>query len=263
MKLALTQLGPIIQSVAAAAALRHASAEAAARREGPPIPRNGRQAFVDALRAPGLSLLAEHKRRAPSAGVLCTEDALERIVTAYADSGAAAVSILTEEAHFGGCLQDLARAAAVAPKLPRLRKDFLLDFAMVAESVAAGADAILLLAVVHEPSALAELTAAAQEQDLAVLCEVHDEEELEAALVAAPDAIGINARDLRDFTIDLGQVERLLPQVPSSVVRVAESGLQELADFRRMQHAGADAALVGTTLMRHPERLAAWVRSLS
>jgi len=172
--------------------------------------------------------------------------------------------VLTEQDHFRGALADLAAVAGCG--LPRLRKDFLLDEGMVLESVAAGADAVLLLAVCLPDPLLGELRACAAECGLAVLLEVHDERELERALAVAPDCVGVNARDLRSFAIDLGTVERLLPRVPETAVRVAESGIHGEEQLRRVRAAGADAALVGTALMRADDpggQLAAWRAALT
>ena len=204
--------------------------------------------------------MAEHKRKAPSAGILTQEDSVEERCASYARQGASALSILTEQDAFAGDLEHLIRAADAG--LPRLRKDFILDSWMVEESAAAGADAILLMAVCLEGSLLVELTEAAHACGLAVLCEVHDASELERALACEADCIGVNARDLRTFDIDLQTTLDLLPQVPEDQVRVAESGIRAFAQLLQVRSAGADAVLVGTALMQHPERCAEWVTRL-
>ena len=167
---------------------------------------------------------------------------------AYADAGADALSILTEMDHFEGHPDDLVAAGCAG--VPRLRKDFMLGVDMVKRSVPMGADAVLLLAVCLDDAELADLRDAARDLGLAVLLEVHDEAELDRALRVQPDCVGVNARDLRTFEVDLTVPETVLPCIPSSYVRVAESGIRCAADAARMAAAGADAVLVGETLMR-------------
>lgn len=257
-----TRLDPILKSVAAHAEERRAA------RGGPaiadPDPVRGAR-FVEALSMPGeLSFIAECKRRSPSVGVLSEESNLSDRAQSYADGGAAALSILTEEDHFQGRITDLADAAGTG--LPRLRKDFMLSVDMVVESVAMGADAVLLLAVCLDDVQLMDMRAAARDLGLAVLLEVHDDAELERGLRVAPDCLGINARDLRTFEVDLAVSERLLPQVPKDIVRVAESGIHRPEDALRMLRAGADAALVGEALMKSAdpaETLRSWRRFVS
>ena len=244
-----TRLDPILESVAAKAARRGpAAAPVEGLREGDSIER-----FCRALGAPGLSLIAECKRRAPSQGQLSEELDLAKRAESYARGGAAALSILTEEEHFQGHPRDL--AAVQSAGIPRLRKDFLISTEMVLESPGMGADGVLLICACLEDALLQDLAVCAREQGLFTLVEVHDEAELEqAARLCCPEigvgAIGVNARDLRDFSIDLATVERILPLMPKGVLSVAESGLQGTEDLRRVRAAGADAALVGTALMR-------------
>jgi indole-3-glycerol phosphate synthase len=261
LNLADTRLGPILEAVSARMQERRAAGglERLLERDlGQPT--GGRSAFVDALRDGGLSILAEHKRNAPSAGVLEVRDSVEERCSSYARQGASALSVLTEQDAFDGELEHLIRAAIAG--LPRLRKDFILDPWMVEESAAAGADAVLLMAVCLEGALLHELTCAAHESGIAVLCEVHDAEELERALDCGADCIGVNARDLRTFEIDLQTTLGLLPQVSVDRVRVAESGLVEFGQLLQVRNAGADAALIGTALMQRPERCADWVERL-
>jgi len=239
--------------------LRDVRARTAARRRALPLaalrgdhaPDPARRArFVNALRGArgGFALIAECKRSSPSAGVLDADTPLAERALAYARGGADALSVLTEEDHFSGSALDL---ASVAPAgLPRLRKDFLLDEGMVWESLGYGADAVLLIAEALPGAALAELRACASEAGLAVLIEAHDAEQLERAIVVAPDCVGVNARDLRDFRVDLDRAATLLATIPNSFVRIAESGIHSVDDLRRMRAAGADAALVGEALMR-------------
>ncbi len=248
MKARGTRLEPILDSVRARLdARRRALPLAELRRAATPDPTR-RARFVGALKTGELEVIAEIKRRSPAKGDLAlAADPLDQ-ARRYARGGAAALSVLTEEDHFRGSPDDLQRVAPAG--LPRLRKDFLLDESMVIEGLLWGADAVLLLACVLEGALLGELCAAARELGVASLVEVHDDEELARALAVEPDLVGINARDLTTFTIDLATVERLIPQVPARFVRVAESGIATLADLRRVRAAGADAALVGEALMR-------------
>lgn len=217
------------------------------RRQTSPNPA-GRARFVHALRGDEVAVIAECKRRSPSAGMLLDDRDLGARAQAYADGGAAALSILTEEDHFKGGLVELVNVASA--KLPRLRKDFILDEYMVMESVNAGADAILLLAVCLDDVLLGELRAQAFELGLAVLLEVHDEHELDRALEVEPDCLGVNARNLTTFEVDLAHTEAMLPRIDPRFVRVAESGLRTPADVARVVAAGADAVLIGEALMK-------------
>lgn len=258
------RLAPILAAVARRGAERRARLPLAELERGVTPDPARRARFLAALGAPGLSIVAEHKRRSPAAGGLAGAgpQGAARLV-AYGRGGAAALSILTEEDHFGGALGDLAEAAAAG--LPRLRKDFLLDEGMVLESLPAGADAVLLIVAALADPVLARLRRLAGELGLAVLVEVHDEPELARALEVEPDVLGVNARDLDTFAVDLAQVERLLPRVPPGLLRLAESGIENSADLLRVRAAGADGALVGSALMRatDPERLlATWREAL-
>jgi indole-3-glycerol phosphate synthase len=208
--------------------------------------------FSEALSRHGLSVIAEHKRRSPSVGPIRADLTVEDVVTAYARGGAAAVSVLTERHHFGGSLDDL-RAARAATDLPILRKDFVIDRYQLYESAAAGADAVLLIVAALEPSALAALHEEALGLDLDVVVEVHDEEELEAALAVDAEVIGINNRDLSDFSVDVGRTHELLASVPAGKTVVSESGFSTRAELDRLEQVGVDAVLIGETLMRAPD----------
>lgn len=208
-----------------------------------------RRPFIDALRRDGLSLIAEHKRSSPSAGVIRDDLALEEVVRAYERGGAAALSVLTEGPSFGGSLEDL-RAARASSSLPILRKDFVVDPYQVGESLAWGADAILLIVAALSPEELAELHGLAGELGLAALVEVHDERELERALTAGAQLIGINNRDLRTLEVDTARTFGLRARVPASITVVAESGFGSRAQLDELEAAGVDAVLIGETLMR-------------
>lgn len=213
--------------------------------------------FNEALLRPGVAVIAEHKRRSPSAGTIREGASVEEIVKAYEAGGAACLSVLTDEPHFGGTLDDLRRARA-AVDLPVLRKDFVVDPYQVIEAAAWEADAILLIVAALEPEALAELHAQARELDLDVLVEVHGPEELEAALeVIDPDIIGINNRDLTDFTVDTARTHDLLVDVPAGKTVVAESGFYSREQIDELERVGCDAVLIGEALMRSDDLTAA------
>ena len=223
-----------------------------------------RERFLAGFPKGELGFITEMKRRSPSAGMLLVEADDPRstlptrtprpgpkwssLAEAYRKAGASAISVLTEEDHFAGSLDDL--RAVEFTKLPRLRKDFLVDEAMLWESCLYGADAVLLLPAILEPGELAVLRNVARELGLAVLLEVHDERELELAIPLEPELLGVNARDLKTLRVDLATVERLLPRVPGGPIKVAESGIRTVEDLKRVRAAGADAVLVGETLVR-------------
>jgi indole-3-glycerol phosphate synthase len=212
-----------------------------ARREGRP--------FNEALAAPGMSVIAEFKRRSPAAGDLPRgSDPVEHIVRAYERGGAAALSILTEGEYFGGSIADL-RAARATTDLPILRKDFTLDRYQLYEAAAVQADAVLLIVAVLERDELEQLHAEAGELDLDCLIEVHDAEELETALEIDADVIGINNRNLSDFSVDVGTTFELLADVPAGKTVVSESGIRSRQQIEDLEQVGVDAVLVGETLM--------------
>jgi indole-3-glycerol phosphate synthase len=228
--------------------------EVARRRASLPADRLGERdgelrGFARALAAPGLSLIAEHKRRSPSAGAIRDGLAIEEVVTAYERGGARALSVLTDGPSFGGSLDDL-RAARAATALPVLRKDFIVDEYQLHESFAAGADAILLIVAAHDRSRLSDLHSVALELGLDALVEVHDERELEVAVAIGASVIGINNRDLTTLAVDVERTHQLLPGVPSGATVVAESGLRDREQLDRLAAAGVDAVLMGETLMR-------------
>ncbi len=216
--------------------------------------------FVGALRGPRLAVIAEMKQRTPSMGVLSDDYQPADIAHAYADGGAAAISVLTHMAGFGGRIEHI-RAVRAATQLPILRKDFVTDPYEVAESRACGADAVLLIVAALEAAQLRDLVALTKSRGMAALVEVHDEAQTAAALEAGAPAIGVNHRDLRTFDVDLGLTERLRKLVPREVMLVAESGIHSADDSRRMREAGADAILVGEMLMRAADP-AAQIRAL-
>jgi indole-3-glycerol phosphate synthase len=213
-------------------------------------------ALSSALRTPEIGVIAEFKRRSPSAGELCRDATLPDVVGAYVDGGAVALSILTEEPNFGGSLEDLV-IAREACALPLLRKDFIVDPYQLHEAAAAGADAVLLIVAALSGAELASLREQACALGLEALVEVHDEHEVEIAVAAGAEIVGVNNRDLRDFSVDVGRTERLLAALPADVLVVSESGISEPGQLHRLQSLGVSAVLVGETLMRAPDPAAA------
>jgi len=204
--------------------------------------------FAGALSAPGLSVVAEIKRASPSAGFIREADPAEW-GSRYQREGASCLSVLTEPERFGGSLQDL-DAARGSTTLPVLRKDFTVDEVQILEA-GTRADSVLLIAALFDAAALARYVSLAVEIGLTPLVEIHDEEEANLALESGARVIGVNNRDLRDFTVDLGTFERLAPKIAGATL-VAESGVKSPADARRLRDAGADAVLVGEAAMRDP-----------
>ena len=208
--------------------------------------------FQEALAHPGTSLIAEFKRRSPSAGVIREGSSVTDIVRAYEAGGAAAISVLTEEVHFGGSLDDLYEARR-ATQLPILRKDFCVDLYQLYEAKVAGADAVLLVVGSLRWDDLERLYAESQELDLDAIVEVHHEEELDIALELDVDVIGINNRNLEDFTVDIQTTVDLLAGIPTGKTVVSESGIRTRAEIEELERVGVDAVLIGETLMRAPE----------
>ncbi len=216
-------------------------------------PRGLRAALAE---GPAPRVIAEIKRRSPSRGEIRPDLDPVGCAKCYADSGAAAISVLTDERYFGGHLDHLEQVRR-AVAVPVLRKDFLTDRYQVDEARVRGADAVLLIAAAFAPDARVERLRGLREHaaglGLDALVEVHDAEELEAALAAGADLVGINNRDLRTFEVDLAVTERLAPSVPEGVVIVAESGIRTREDIDRLARSGADAFLVGESLMSEPD----------
>jgi indole-3-glycerol phosphate synthase len=204
--------------------------------------------FTGALSAPGLSVISEIKRASPSAGFIREADPAEW-GSRYESEGARCLSVLTEPERFEGSLEDL-DAARANTALPVLRKDFTVDEAQILET-GTGADAVLLIAALFDAAALARCVSLAVEVGLTPLVEVHDPEEANLALESGASVIGVNNRDLRDFTVDLATFERLAPMLAGATL-VAESGVKSPEDARRLHDAGADAVLVGEAAMRDP-----------
>jgi indole-3-glycerol phosphate synthase len=208
--------------------------------------------FAAALRAGGLSVISEIKRASPSAGNIREVDPAAW-ADRYEDEGASCLSVLTEPDRFKGSLEDL-DAARERVGIPVIRKDFTVDESQVLEA-ATRADAVLLIAALFDATTLARYVSLAVEVGITPLVEIHDEGEADLALESGAGVIGVNNRDLRDFTVDLGTFERLAPRLAGATL-VAESGVKSVEDARRLREAGADAVLVGEAAMRDPALVA-------
>jgi indole-3-glycerol phosphate synthase len=210
--------------------------------------------FRDALQSTrGVSVIAEIKRRSPSKGLIREDFDAVRVARAYADAGAACISVLTDQHFFGGSLDDLARVRA-AVDTPLLRKDFVIDEFQIDEARVVGADAVLLIVAAVDDNDLKAFHGHAKTLGLDVLVEVHDDEELQRALAIGSDLIGVNNRDLRTFVVDLSTTERIAARIADpNIVLVAESGISTVEDVARLERAGATGFLVGESLMRQPD----------
>lgn len=210
--------------------------------------------FTEALRAPGqaIRLIAEIKSASPSAGVILDHPDVGQIAQQYSRGGASAISVVTEPRFFRGSRDWIAQASR-ASGLPVLMKDFILEPAQIYEGIAGGADAVLLLASLLSAEELRRFLGILDSLDADGLVEVHDEEELDRAVAAGGRIIGVNHRDLRDFSVDLATAERLAPRIPAQAIRVAESGIKTAEDVARLQRAGFDAVLVGESLLRQSD----------
>jgi indole-3-glycerol phosphate synthase len=210
--------------------------------------------FRAALDAPGggLRVIAEVKKASPSRGVIREDFDPVALARAYARNGAAALSVLTDEKYFQGKLEFLERIREAVP-LPILRKDFVIDPYQIRESRARGADAILLIVAALDRAELRSLLAEAREAGFQCLVEVHSEAELDAAVDAGAEIIGINNRDLRTFEVDLETTRRLAPKVPAGVIAVCESGIHSREDLRSLAASGVRCFLIGESLMRAPD----------
>ncbi len=211
--------------------------------------------FLGALSVPDshLRVISEFKRKSPSKGELASNLDPRTMAVSYAQGGAAAMSVLTDQQYFGGSVADLQNARA-AISIPVLRKDFIIDEVQIYESRAIGADAILLiLAAIAEDSLLMDLQSLAQSFGMGVLVEAHSADEVERAIALDVEILGVNARNLADFAEDREGVAALAGQIPSGFVAVAESAIRSLEDATKMADAGFNAVLVGEALVRHPD----------
>lgn len=211
--------------------------------------------FKDALSREGVNIIAEFKRASPSLGDI--DVAADPVAKAkiYESGGAAAMSVLCDAARFKGSVEDLRRVAASGAKIPLLAKDFISEKERLREVKAAGASAALLIVRYLDDEKLSELLAEARSLGLDALVETHSEEEIKRAVAVGADIIGVNCRDLSNFTVDMSISERLLKAIPDGIVKVAESGIKTSADIARLRAAGANAFLIGTTLMKSQDPL--------
>ena len=206
--------------------------------------------FKDALSREGVNIIAEFKRASPSLGDI--DVAADPVAKAkiYESGGAAAMSVLCDAARFKGSVEDLRRVAASGAKIPLLAKDFISEKERLREVKDAGASAALLIVRYLDDGKLSELLAEARSLGLDALVETHSEEEIKRAVAVGADIIGVNCRDLSNFTVDVSISERLLKAIPDGIVKVAESGIKTNADIARLRAAGANAFLIGTALMK-------------
>ncbi len=207
-----------------------------------------RRDFAGALLNTSPAIIAEIKKASPSKGLLLPDFDPRRIAEVYQTGGAAALSVLTDERHFQGSLADLESARA-AVTLPVLRKDFTIDRAQIVEAASSGADAILLIAAILAERELRDFRELAETYKMTALVEVHDGDELCAAIASGARVIGVNNRDLRTFEVSLETSLRLVERIPDGVLKVAESGIHSAADVHRLRQAGFQAFLVGEHLM--------------
>ena len=211
--------------------------------------------FKDALKRDGVNIIAEFKRASPSLGDI--DVAADPVAKAkiYEAGGAAAMSVLCDAARFKGSVEDLRRVAASGAKIPLLAKDFISEKERLREVKDAGASAALLIVRYLDDAQLAGLLAEARGLGLDALVETHSEEEIKRAVAVGVDIIGVNCRDLSNFTVDVSISERLLKAIPDGIVKVAESGIKTNADIARLRAAGANAFLIGTALMKSQDPL--------
>lgn len=222
--------------------------------------------FAASLARPGVGVIAEIKRGSPSRGIFPTAVVAAEVAAAYVAGGARAISVLTDGPFFHGSLADLRDVAAVAhaaaTPVPVLRKDFIVDPYQVVEARANGADALLLIVAALDDAMLRSLLAETRRLGMEALVEVHDEGEMARAAKAGARVVGINNRDLRDFSVDLATTERIAPLAPAGVVVVGESGIFGRDDVLRLQRAGVSAVLVGEGVILRDDRAAA-IRDLT
>jgi len=212
------------------------------------LPR-GFRAQLQRIAEDGIAVIAELKKASPSKGLIRPDFRPSQLAPELAKAGAAALSVLTDEEFFQGSLQYLHEASSSA-SLPCLRKDFIVDEFQIVEARANGGDAVLLIVAALGQKELESLAASARGYGLDVLCEAHDEAELQRALDAGCDLIGVNSRNLRTFEVDLATAFRLVERIPDSCVRVAESGIHSGGDISSLRSAGYDAFLIGESLMQ-------------
>ena len=217
------------------------------------LPVSAERPFYDALKAPGISFICEVKKASPSKGVIAEDFPYTSIAREYEQAGANAISCLTEPFYFQGSDTYLKEIVQTV-KIPVLRKDFTVDPYMIYQAKLLGASAVLLICAILDPGELSEYQVIAEELGLSALVETHDEHEIETALSAGAKIVGVNNRDLRDFTVDINNSVRLRKHVPGEIAFVSESGIKTREDIARLVENGTDAVLIGETLMRSPDK---------
>ncbi len=222
------------------------------RKEAEALPRDRAGSFRKALNRPGLNFICEVKKASPSKGLIASDFPYMDIARQYEAAGAAAISVLTEPTRFLGSdryLEEIRKAV----QTPLLRKDFTVDAYMIYQAKILGADAVLLIAALLSDSELREYRLAAESLGMDALVEAHDEEEVERALGSGARVLGVNNRNLKDFTVDIGNSLRLRPLVPKTIPFVAESGIRIRQQTAELEQAGVNGVLIGETLMRSPD----------
>ena len=209
--------------------------------------------FETSLRKSRPAIIAEIKKASPSQGLISREFNPIEIAKIYTEIGINAISVLTDKKFFGGDIRYLEQIREIT-SLPLLRKDFILDEIQILEAVACGANAILLIVAALPPKRLEQLRKFSEELGLSVLVEIHDEEELRIALDVGAGIIGINNRNLKTFQIDLNNSVHLLPLIPSSILKISESGIEKREDVEKILPQGADAFLIGTSFMKAQDK---------
>ncbi|RFZ92437.1 indole-3-glycerol phosphate synthase TrpC [Mucilaginibacter conchicola] len=209
--------------------------------------------FKDFLLAPDRTgIIAEFKRRSPSKGIINDKVLVEDVTQAYATAGASALSVLTDEQFFGGAQKDVTAARKVN-NIPILRKDFMIDEYQVLEAKAIGADVILLIAAILTPAEIKHLAAAAKSHGLSVLLEVHNLEELERSIDSNLDAIGVNNRNLADFTVSVENSFKLAEHIPDEFIKISESAISNTKVIKELKEAGFRGFLIGENFMRQAD----------
>lgn len=224
------------------------------RRQALSLPK-GAFAFETALKKPGISFICECKKASPSKGLIAPNFPYLQIAKEYEDAGADCISVLTEPKWFLG-RDDYLKEIAAAVSVPCLRKDFTVDEYMIFEAKVLGASAVLLICSILSEAQIRDYIGVCDELGLSALVEAHDEREVQAALRAGARIIGVNNRNLKDFTVDTDNSRRLRERIPREVLFVSESGVRSAEDVAKLREIGADAVLIGETLMRSPDKKA-------
>lgn len=228
-------------------------------KEMPAFSRQGNSLVRELMRPDTTGIIAEYKRASPSRGIINSTATTATVVEAYRNSGAAAVSVLTDQEFFNGSLEDLRTARKVAPDLPILRKDFIIDEYQIIEAKAHGADIILLIAANLSPAQVLELAECAKSYQLEVLLEIHNDSELNH-ICDAVDIVGVNNRDLKTFVVDLHTSVQLSPRIPVQKIKISESGIQTAEHIALLKNSGFSGFLIGENFMKAEDPAIAFAR---